>query len=73
MEDTLPTPRQSVDGYKRESLLSNFLKLYDKVKCNPGNEVGRLDSVDEQEFEWLKKKGEEGEIRGWNGIRLAGE
>jgi len=78
LEDALPTPRQSLDGEwldgdKRKSLMGNFLQLYDKVKGDPRKEEGRLENVDEQDFEWLKIKGEEGEIEGWNSIRLASE
>ncbi len=55
-EDTLPTPRQSLDGDTRESLLNKFRNLYDKVIRDPQNEAARLDNIDEQDFEWLKKK-----------------
>jgi len=73
LEDALPTPWQSLDGDKRKSLMGNFLQLYDKVMRDPWKEDRRLENIDERDFEWLKKKGEEGEIQGWNSIRLASE
>ena len=70
-EDTLPTPRQSLDGDSRENLLKQFRALYDQAICDPRNKVKRLDNMLEQDFEWLRKKGEAGEIPGWNNIRSA--
>jgi hypothetical protein len=33
--------------------------------------AGSLDNIAERDFEWLKGKGEAGEIPGWESFRLA--
>jgi hypothetical protein len=71
-EDTLPTPRPSFDNNRREKLLAEVRDLHRKVISDPLKEVSLAD-VDEEEFEWLRKKGEAGEIAGWESIRFAGE
>jgi hypothetical protein len=60
------TPRPSLDGHQRDILLGNVTKF---VSC-PMNIAETLGNVLEVDFEWLKKKGEAGEIPGWERVRL---
>ena len=73
-EDTLPTPRLSTDDHnvsrnrlRREELLGNARKIV----SDPLNKAGSLDDVSSKDFQWLKAKGEAGEIPGWESFRLA--
>ena len=75
-EDTLPTPRPSIDSHtcdqrRREELLGNVRDLCRKVIDDPMNEVRSISGVDEKDFMWLKEKAEAGEIPDWESIRLA--
>jgi hypothetical protein len=63
-QDMLPTPRQSLDGRSRNNLLDKVIKII----SGDLNEDS-LTHVGNDDFEWIRTKGEGGESPGWEGLK----
>ena len=68
-QDLRPTPGPSFDNVQQQALHGKLRDIYEKF--NSGLQTqGLLEDVSVEDFDWLKQKGESGEIVGWENTRL---